>query len=314
MEGFELDSEEKQEMERRLETGIKHVEVFMRRFLDHVGAVVEEPREGVLKIELPKDKVPLPKLKHLITFDPEVYSQVEEEGAELITPASPLFRRIFALSEQIAPLGLLRTRRATPYTAFHFHVHLEGMNYEWDDMVTVCIDDDGDALRDPPTVADLVEGLEEGKYTPVDPAEVTDDLRRTPQRALDAAPKYMRQQIAPKLDELAGAVEAGLRKTHERIHSYYEQMRDEIRGEEVKLRRRIGEINSRLWYTEDNIKLMKYEKERDVLTQELNQIKGKTQKTLEHLELEENERLAKEAERAAPKVRIALAAATRVVV
>lgn len=301
------------EMEENLEESIKVIETFTMRFLDHIGADVEEVQEGVFRVRFEGEYAQMFKRDHLIMFDPEVYSKVEDQQAELVTPASPLFRKMMTVAESIGPLTVLRTRRATPYTLYHFHVRLEGMNYEWESLVTVAIDDDGDVAADAPPVDELVRRIEAGEYEVVkDATALPDHERHVPEISLERAPHYLRQQISAKLDELTGAVEAGLRKTHERIHSYYEQMRDEVRNDEIRLRRRIGEINSRIWYVEDNIRLMKLEKEREVLSKELNEAKTKTQKVLEHLEMEENERLAKESERAEPQVKLTLVAATRI--
>ncbi len=310
-----VEGEDAQRLQEEVTEGIRFVETYARRFFERVEAQVTETTPGVLEVVFDKKKVPVQKARHLITFDPEVYGEVEEEGAELITPASPLFRIMLSLSEQFGPLGLLRDRkRGTPYTMFHFHVHLEGMNFEWDELVSVAVDDDGDALTEDKDASYLLDAIDLGALETIDDPDTVDAaIRAPPEMALDRAAPLLRQRIGPKLDELAGAVEAGLRKTHERIHSYYEQMRDEIRQEEIKLRRRIGELNSRLWRLEDRVKRMALEKEREVLTEDLNQIKTRTAKGLEQLEFEENERLAKESERAQPKVKLVLAAATRVV-
>lgn len=310
---LEIESAEREAMDARLREGLVAMEHFTRLFLDHIGADYTEPRPGVLDIKAGTGHAELLKKGHLLVFDPSVYPEVEDQNAELLTPASPLFSKMLALAESFGPLGAVRTQRATPYTMFHFHCHLEGLSYEWDSLVTIAVDEDGDPVTDPPTVRELVEGIRDGggRFEPL--KAVPKDIAPVPEAALEAAPRLLKERVAVKLDELAGAVETGLRKTQERLHAYYEQMRDEIRRDEIKLRRRIGELNSKIWYTEDKIRLMRLEKEREVLSNELKESKEKTKRTLEHLALEEQERMAKEAERARPIVKLTLAAATRVV-
>ncbi len=311
---LEISSAEREALDAKLREGLVAMERFTRRYLGELGVAIAEPIPGVIDIPADERHPELLRKGHLLAFDPAVYPQVEDQHAELLTPASPFFRNMLALAESLGPVGLIETKRATPYTLFHFHVHLEGSNYEWDNLTTVAVDEDGDLVNDPPTVRSLIQGLEdgEGRYRPVDPSKVRAEYLRVPEAPLEAAPRLLKEAIAIKLDELAGAVETGLRKTQERLHAYYEQMRDEIRHDEIKLRRRIGELNSKIWYTEDKLRLMRLEKEREVLSNELKEQKEKTGRTLEHLALEEAERMTKEAERAKPTVRVRLMAATRV--
>ncbi len=366
---FKLDAAERAslsaEVDDKLLEGLIAMERFTRRLFDRLGVHYEEVEAGVLKVPADKKHGDLLRKQHLLVFDPSIYPSVEAQNAELLTPASPFFRNLLAKAEGIGPLSIVATRRATSYTMFHFHVHLKGMNFEWEEILTIGVDDDGDHVANPPQLRELLEQLdptpdltaehtpdpdadpadssEEGEdpdsaaepepakqhhnqdtpsphsTTPATPTFITRDRdqvpkekRRVPQVALEQAPQIVKEQIAPKLDELAAAVETGLRKTQERLQAYYEQMRDETRREDVRLRRRIGEINAKIFYTEDRIRLMRLEKERDMLAEELDKVKKKSRRALEHLELEEHERLAKEAERARPTVKIRLVAATRV--
>ncbi len=360
---FKLDAAERAalsaQVDDKLLEGLAAMERFTRRLFAHLGIRFEEVEPGVLKVPADKKHGELLRKPHLLVFDPAVYPSVEDQNAELLTPASPLFRNLLAKSEGVGPIAFLSTRRATPYTMFHFHVHLKGMNFEWEDVITIGVDDDGDAVQGTPQLRDLLElvdpleGVEgetdaadapmnrspdetgpEHKQNP-DPGpapapapaatgrnlafkardvkDVPVEQRRPPEKALQEAPHLIKEQIAPKLDELTAAVETGLRKTQERLAAYYEQMRDESRREDVKLRRRIGQINAKIFYTEDRIRLLRLEKERDLLAEELDKVKRKSRRAMEHLELEERERLAKEAERARPTVKIRLVAATRVV-
>lgn len=312
---MEVSPEQKAELDAKLREGLVAMEKFTRRLFQELDIKPDEPLPGVLRVSASKEHAELLKKDHLLVFDPAVYPEVEDQNAELLTPASPFFRKMMAYAESIGPVGAVQTRRATPYTMFHFHVHLEGMNYEWESIATVAVDDDGDAVPEPPSVRELVEGLEgdrESRFRPIEADAIPQDARNVPEPPLQEAPRLLKQAIAVRLDELSAAVESGLRKTQERLHAYYEQMRDEIRRDEVKLRRRIGELNSRIWYTEDKLRLMRMEKEREILANELKEVKEKTQRTLEHLALEEEERMTKEAERARPGVRIVLTSATRV--
>lgn len=309
-----IDSKEREAMDAKMKEGLVAMETFTRRFLDHIGAEYTEPLSGVLDVKAGVGHAELLRKAHLLVFDPAIYPAVEEQQAELLTPASPLFRNMLALAADVGPVGVVRTKRATPYTLYHYHVHLEGLSYEWTQIVTVGVDEDGDQVAEVPTVRELLEDLGKGngRYEAVEANAVPKDEAKVPEASIAAAPLLLKRTISGKLDELAGAVETGLRKTQERLHAYYEQMRDEIRREEIKLRRRIGELNSKIWYTEDKIRLMRMEKEREMLSAELKESKEKTKRTLEHLAMEEQERMAKEAERARPGIRLRLAAATRV--
>lgn len=316
----------------KLLEGLVAMERFARHLLDHLGVKYEELEPGVIRVPVDKRHPELLRKPHLLVFDPSVYPSVEDQNAELLTPASPFFRNLLAKAEGVGPVSVVAERRATPYTMFHFHVHLKGMNYEWEEIITVSVDDEGDPVAPSPQLRDLLEILDPTGQDPdggatgdprdaaprrdlvaLDVKDVPLSSRKVPDRALEEAPQQVKRQIAPKLDELCAAVETGLRKTQERLTAYYEQMRDEARREDVKLRRRIGQINAKIFYTEDRIRLMRLEKERDLLAEELEKIKKKSRRALEHLELEERERLAKEAERARPTVKIRLVAATRVV-
>lgn len=380
---FKLDAAERAtlsaEVDDKLLEGLIAMERFVRRLFDQLGIHYEELEPGVLKVPADKKHGDLLRKQHLLVFDPSIYPSVEAQNAELLTPASPFFRNLLAKAEGIGPLSIIATRRATPYTMFHFHVHLKGMNFEWEEILTIGVDDDGDSVQNPPQLRELLEeldpipkpeptgtdtgdtappapdathetnqdstrqdatpgirqnaghsasqdGIHDPSDTPASPPaaktpskftvrerdQVPESKRKVPQVALEQAPQLVKQQIAPKLDELAAAVETGLRKTQERLAAYYEQMRDETRREDVRLRRRIGEINAKIFYTEDRIRLLRLEKERDLLAEELDKVKKKSRRALEHLELEEHERLSKEAERARPTVKIRLVAATRV--
>lgn len=99
----------------------------------------------------------------------------------------------------------------------------------------------------------------------------------------------------------------------ERVRQYFQGMKQDTFLEEARIRKRLGEINSKLYFTEDGVRERKLQGEADRLTEELHALKKKNTQTSVVLEAEGEGAVDKQRRRHEPKLRIRLVAATLIV-
>lgn len=130
---------------------------------------------------------------------------------------------------------------------------------------------------------------------------------------LDKARFEVGSIVAPTLMEIREEAQEELRRTEKRLEAYYDKQKEELRQNEAKLRRKLGEINSRLYFTEDGVRERKLELEREKIEKALHEAVFKNNRSEEQLDKELEERLGREREKNEPRLELQLIGATRLI-
>lgn len=287
-----------QGLDAEVERSREQVRAFTELAAARLGAEVRR-EDGHLLVNFPREVPRGVRRKRRLVFD---LASMRPQATELAAPGSRFLRELTAIVAPRAPVSVARAAVEKPLNVFHYRVSMVALHFRHDDVVAVCVDDLG--LREEPPA--LPDGEGEAAPTAGLPPDLDLELVE------GAARKNLMKGVAPKLDELSRAVAAGLETSLRRIRRYYQQVREEARMHEAKLRRRIGELNSRLWFTEDGLRERRMERERDDLQRQLAEIKQGNKQMLEALDEEEAQRLARESGKHKPTVRLELVGVTRV--
>lgn len=104
----------------------------------------------------------------------------------------------------------------------------------------------------------------------------------------------------------------GFEKAIVRVRQYYEGMKQETFLEEARIRKRLGKIQSKLYFTEDGLRELKLQREQEKLTKELYTLKQRKTHSEDTLVKDESDHVEKQRRRHEPKLRIRLIGVTLV--
>lgn len=97
-----------------------------------------------------------------------------------------------------------------------------------------------------------------------------------------------------------------------RVQQYFQGLKHETFLEEARIRKRLGEIQSKLYFTEDGLRELKLQREQEKLTRELHELRQRNLQAEDTLRGDESGHLEKQRRRHEPKLRIRLVAVTLV--
>lgn len=132
-------------------------------------------------------------------------------------------------------------------------------------------------------------------------------------RAQNALPMVLRpvEAAARRFAETAvRESHEGFEKSIGRVKQYFEGMKHETFLEEARIRKRLGEIQSKLYFTEDGLRELKLQREQEKLTEELHNLKQRNTQAEDTISKNELDQLEKQRRRHEPKLRIRLVAVT----
>ena len=119
--------------------------------------------------------------------------------------------------------------------------------------------------------------------------------------------------LVPILQKKREEAQEEVRRTEKRLEEYYERLKEEIRMDEAKIRRKMGDIRNRLWFTENGVRERKLEDQFQSLEASLHDMTFKNNRRVEELDKELKDRLAREAEKNEPRLVVELIGATRLI-
>jgi hypothetical protein len=272
---------------------------FVRHYLDAIHAQVEE-KDGVLSVEFPPGRKRRFGRRRKLSFEESVQAQ----QTELIEPGSPLLKRMLEDASAFGGLGvaydegrpegtLIYTFQFTLVTSLRKRVAFVNATY-------------GRGYETP----FLSEGIPElaSQAAPfADPAALDpDEAKRHLKAIMPHVQKAAMQFAGPGLEETRKAFLKGA----ERVAAYFTNLRQEAFQKEARLRKRLGEIQSKLYFTEDGLREIKLEKEREKITQQLREIKHDNTQEEQRLLEQEQEQLERQRRRYAPKLNVRLIGVT----
>lgn len=274
---------------------------FVRSYLDAVGADVHEEQEGVLTVAFPSGRKRAFGRERRIAFD-EAH---RADHVEVMEPGSPLLKQI--VEDAVAHFGGVGVvhdeGRPDGTTIFSFRLTLYTALKKEVRFLTATT---GPGYDEPY----VDEGLPEFVFEDApagDPAaydhEAVQEALETVQPAVrKAADAFAR----PGLEEAAKLY----KKNAQRVAEYYRHLRDEAFRQEARLRKRLGEVQSKLYFTEDGLREIKLEKERDRITRKLREMKQQNTEQEQELEQQEEEHLQRQRRRYEPKLSVHLVGVT----
>ncbi len=282
----------------------EEVRKFVERFLSVVGGEAEA-ENGIIQAKLPRQYWKRIGGVHKYTLDPDVFEESDGE-VELLSLGTPFVAQAMHLLEQDGAVGQVRTAEVDERaTILYYRYFIETIRNETEAFVSVVISDEGKVLEIEEDLMGIPDGTLVRQPRPMQKAQWDD--------VLDKARFEVGSIVAPTLMEIREEAQEELRRTEKRLEAYYDKQKEELRQNEAKLRRKLGEINSRLYFTEDGVRERKLELEREKIEKALHEAVFKNNRSEEQLDKELEERLGREREKNEPRLELQLIGATRLI-
>jgi superfamily II DNA or RNA helicase len=275
---------------------------FVQAFLGAAGAEAEET-DHITHVKLPRTYWKRLGGTHTYTTDAETF---EEKGGEveLLGLGAKFVQGVMEVLQEESAVGQIRTAEVDePETQLYYRYFIETIRSEMEAFITLRIGDDGQVLA-------VEDGLSEVPLG--EPAEAPATLSAAQWADLQEKARFevgnILQPIQQKKRE--EAMEE-VRRTEKRLEEYYERLKEEIRMDEAKIRRKMGDIRNRLWFTENGVRERKLEDQFGSLESQLHDLTFKNNRRVEELDKELKDRLAREQEKNEPRLVVELIGATR---
>jgi hypothetical protein len=196
-------------------------------------------------------------------------------------------------------------RLERPATWLYYRYFIETIRSEVESFVSLRVADDG-------TVLEVKEQLVEAP-----PGEAVEGaLTLTPaqwESMTEKARFEVGNLLVPILQKKREEAQEEVRRTEKRLEEYYERLKEEIRLDEAKIRRKMGDIRNRLWFTESGVRERKLEGQFESFEAQLHDLTFKNNRRVEELDKEMKDRIAREQEKNEPRLVVELIGATRMV-
>ncbi len=277
----------------------RQVRSFVERFIVKTGADAET-EDNVTTVHLGRGRA---KKTHAFTADPDTFDAMDGE-VEYLSLGSAFVQQALKDLERTACCGALRTAEVDePATLLYYRYFIETIRSEVEAFVSITVADDGRIIEVEEDLRSIPDG-EAVEEVPVLDAEAWSKVQEQARFEVGTA-------IVPVLTSKREEAQEEVRRTEKRLEEYYERQKEEIRMDEAKIRRKMGDIRNRLWFTENGIRERKLEQEYEQLEKRLHELTFKNNRRIEELDDELAERLAREQEKNEPRLQVELIAATR---
>ena len=280
----------------------QEVNKFVGQFLAAAGADREET-DHITTVKLPRTYWKRLGGLHTYTTDAETF-ELKDGEVELLGLGAKFVQGVMEVLQEESPVGQLRTAEVDePTTQLYFRYFIETIRSEMEAFVTVRITDDGDVTGVEETLAELPLGEPaEGPLT-LTAAQWTDLQEKSRFEVGNILQPIQQKKREEAMEEV--------RRTEKRLEEYYERLKEEIRMDEAKIRRKMGDIRNRLWFTENGVRERKLEDQFTSLEASLHDMTFKNNRRVEELDKELKDRLAREQEKNEPRLVVELIGATR---
>lgn len=277
------------------------VREFVLGFLREIGAGLQE-KDGVYTVAFPPGRKRRFGRERRFTFD----AALRQPQVELIETGSPLLKLFLMDAKQWGGFGVCTTDLLPDRTLvyiFQFDAYSSVRKRTQFVHATLLPDS---------TSPTLAPGISEchlrGRPGPADSTleadRVQDALPMVLKPVEAAARRFAEEAIAESRESFERAVG--------RLKQYFEGLKHETFLEEARIKKRLGEIQSKLYFTEDGRRELKLQREQEKLTKDLHRLRQHHTQADDHLEKDETGQLDKQRRRHEPKLRIRLVAVTLV--
>lgn len=279
------------------------VQDFISSFLQAAEAEVEE-RANITTVKLPRTYWKRLGGLHTYTTDADTFEEKEGE-VELLGLGSKFVTGVMGVLQDDGAVGQVRSAAvAAPQLQLYYRYFIETLRSEMEDFITIHIGEDGALLKVEEGLSEIPDGDPVKDATIVGEAQWTD--------AQEKARFEVGNLLVPILQKKREEATEEIRRTEKRLEVYYEGLKEEIRGDEAKIRRKMGDIRNRLWFTENGVRERKLEDQFGSLEAQLHDLTFKNNRRVEELDKELKDRLARENEKNEPRLVVELIGATRV--
>jgi superfamily II DNA or RNA helicase len=280
------------------------VHKFVATFLASTEAEVEEA-DKVTTVKLPRTYWKKLGGLHTYTTDADTFEDKDGE-IELLSLGSKFVQGVMQVLQDEAPVGQIRTAEVDePVTQLYYRYFIETLRSEMEAFLTISLSDEGNVISIEEQLSEVPDG------EPVDGALGLSE--RQWEAMQDKARFEVGNLLVPILQKKREEAQEEVRRTEKRLEEYYERLKEEIRMDEAKIRRKMGDIRNRLWFTEDGVRERKLEDQFGSLEAQLHDLTFKNNRRVEELDKELKDRLAREHEKNEPRLQVELIAATRLV-
>lgn len=276
---------------------------FVRSFVDITESELEQD-DGVVTLRLPRSYwKKVGGGVHTFTTDPEVFDRQDGE-VELLSLGANFVSGAMKMLEEDGAVGQVRTAEVDePATLLYYRYFIETIRSEVEAFISVTVTDSGQVLE----VRDGLMTVPDGEPEP-DTFAVDDP---TLEDVLGKARYEVGSIVQPILQEKREEAQDEIRRAEKRLEEYYERLKEETRLEESKIRRKMGDIRNRLYFTEDGVRERKLEQQYEKLQEQLHDLTFKNNRRVEKLDKEMEDRLGREQEKNEPRLVVELIGATR---
>ena len=234
-------------------------EALLERFvLDYLHEIRAEVREagGVFTVVFPPGRKRRFGGERRFVFD----AAKAQTHVEVLEPGSPLLKLLLLDAKQWGGLGVIATEQFPVGTIlFKFQFNTFSSLKKRTKFVSALVLPEATQPR-------LMEGLPEVFQSPeTGPALHPRDLQWVKQALpmvvppVEAAARNFAQDAVKESEEI-------FHKSLGRVTEYFQGLRQETASEETRIRKRLGEIQSKLYFAEDGLRQLKLERERERLT------------------------------------------------
>lgn len=273
----------------------------MLDYLREIQAEVAQA-DGVYTVTFPPGRKRRFGGQRRFVFDP----QKAQPHVELLEPGSPLLKLLVLDAKQWGGLGTYTSKELPAGTlVYTFQFTTFSSLKKRTTFVTATLGPDATA----PQIHEGVPALFD-EPTPSDPP-APKPVERIQNGLAMVLPKVETTGHAFAAEAVRESAEA-FRKSLGRVNEYFEGLRQESFTEEARIKKRLGEIQSKLYFTEDGLRQIKLERERDRLTKELYQLKQRRTQSEDKLSTDQQDHVERQRRRYEPKLLIRLVAATLV--
>jgi superfamily II DNA or RNA helicase len=278
------------------------VQDFVNAFIQASEAEVENAKH-ITTVKLPRTYWKRLGGLHTYTTDADTFEEKEGE-VELLGLGSKFVQGVIAILQDDGAVGQIRTTTvAAPVLQLYYRYFIETLRSEMEDFITVHIAEDGHVLKVEEGLAEIPDGAPVHEGAALPEAQWAD----TQEKARFEVGNLLQPILQKKREEAMEEV----RRTEKRLEEYYERQKEEIRSDEAKLRRKMGDIRNRLWFTENGVRERKLEDQFNSYEAQLHDLTFKNNRRVEELDKELKDRLAREHEKNEPRLVVELIGATR---
>lgn len=274
------------------------IQEFVLDYLREIEAEVQQA-DGVYRVTFPPGRKRRFGGQRRFTFDPAK----AQPHVEVLEPGSPLLKLLLLDAKQWGGIGVSAAPGFAPATLlFTFQLTTFSSLKKRTKFVTAALGPDA-------TAPDLAEGIPSIFRESAADASYFRDVAKVQNGLAMVLPRV--EQTAREFAKEAEKESAeAFYKSLGRVNEYFAGLKQETASEEARIRKRLGEIQSKLYFAEDGLRQLKLERERDRLTQDLYLLKQKRTQHDERLTTDQLEHVERQRRRHEPKLSVRLVAAT----